>query len=1048
MASEFALNTTSILVVGIIFSIPTIVQLHKLIPFVEYKMIEEIERLSMQSLFLLKYQKREGKKLWIIFASTPKPLCKAPPAEQVKILISKSAPLRYYDIAGTSHDKISPDTLTQEGRRFEYINQDYSKPNNINKYIGFNEIYGTLSLSHFDAKPPLRIPVKMNRFYNIFVETGQFSSCLRCGRDYYSALNRLFPDAFEYPGGGLSPDLFRTERSKRSSHINQLRSDDLLFGRACFVPATMIPWSHVPKRNRESQRKNRLQTQHFFYANGFQRDWFGFDYGSVIGSFDGTHWFSIGHQRQIKATSNRLYVAINAPFIDLSPKNQYTVRVSESLGSLSNISIPKSDSESSGAQCQKFHQCTKDQDCITQLGWEYACENIEQLKTPWPVFDENSKERPDSSRMISLLNLVGTSPGVSNKRCVYRGRGALCHPNYAPNSSPAENSRYAKIKLARINGCSANHWCADVTQHSVFNEKTNRFALSPSEQNADPEFLRSLKGHTFGLGARIIARPFEYQGSLPLLPQLKKSFQKNNIQGLCIPGKSTSEGDVSYQNQHASPPTSHLDDGDIVGNIGMTEALPGETGSSASFYNSCPTLDERGQLYHFENPTALPQSTQQDEIGPLSSQQNLSSSLLSPFVKNASRSPYSNLNRLLSSFNSTVEKPTLQKNRCLRAAGSACFTDLDCAPSFIGDSLLSFIDPELDQTTFSLNGYEIQYWKETLTCSQRAEKYSLNFDLRKNICCREKELTLTIGNNDPNSSSGRIETRRIAGYNDSQEGGIDLDAQNRNTRSHIIFASRLKNPNDFPIMSVGANDNPRNSNEQHPLKQYLSFSSIAEKTCCTGHWVREFHEDNGAGHYWHPNKMQSIDKTNFACLNYQFPSTSTVTLQQCLNNTSACDCSDPNNANCYIRSLLLSEAARYNKFFSTLELLGIPQVLIQSNASQYITDQDFISCIARPNEPIPETLNSSHNPQTQSEYEDPPGSNSGRFYYKASDKDNFSSSLKKIFSEDKVSCCLPPGSIVSENTTEKSCCSGNIAQVAGGQQLCCLQDYTNLTVFL
>ena len=168
-----------------------------------------------------------------------------------------------------------------------------------------------------------------------------------------------------------------------------------------------------------------------------------------------------------------------------------------------------------------------------------------------------------------------------------------------------------------------------------------------------------------------------------------------------------------------------------------------------------------------------------------------------------------------------------------------------------------------------------------------------------------------------------------------------------------------------------------------------------------------------------------------------------VTLSQCLSNASNCDCSDPSNTNCYIRNLLTSESDRYNKFFSSLELLGIPQVLIQNNAPQYIGDQSFITCISSPITPIPGTLNPAHNPTTQSEYQDTPN----RHYYKASDEENFSSSLKKVFSEDKVTCCVPPGSVVSADTSEDSCCSGTISRLQGGQQVCCLEDYTNLTVF-
>ena len=114
---------------------------------------------------------------------------------------------------------------------------------------------------------------------------------------------------FDFKGGGYLPHPYNT--NKNLSNPDHARADDHLFGRACFVPVTMIPWTHKPFSDPQQQRLNRLASQHFLFSNGYQRDWYGFDYGSIIGSFDGVRWFSVGNQRRIKATSNKLFVAIN-----------------------------------------------------------------------------------------------------------------------------------------------------------------------------------------------------------------------------------------------------------------------------------------------------------------------------------------------------------------------------------------------------------------------------------------------------------------------------------------------------------------------------------------------------------------------------------------------------------------------------------------------------------------------------------------------------------------------------------------------------------------
>ena len=345
----------------------------------------------------------------------------------------------------------------------------------------------------------------------------------------------------DIPGGGLLPDPTKTSRFRSSGHGSHLRSDDLLFGRACFVPASMLAWSHRANLDINLQRRSRQAMQHFLFANGLQRDWYGFDYGSVIGSFDGVRWFSVGHGRQVKSESNRLYLAINAYFGDLTAPGGYTVRINESVSSDPGLLIAKSDGESSGAQCQSYHQCQSDRDCITQVGWDYVCENILGIKTPWPLFDKNALELPDSAKVVNLAKLLGGYGGSSSKRCIYRGRGAICHPDYQAvaadyaSSPDPKQERYASSFSPRINGCTANHWCAAIAQNNIlgtgnalntdFNSKLMRFASFVGRTQCQPQYSPLPEGPSLWPGGQSSWEAVALPWQRVLAPKAIESYQ-------------------------------------------------------------------------------------------------------------------------------------------------------------------------------------------------------------------------------------------------------------------------------------------------------------------------------------------------------------------------------------------------------------------------------------------------------------------------------------------------------------------------------------------
>ena len=52
--------------------------------------------------------------------------------------------------------------------------------------------------------------------------------------------------------------------------------------------------------------------------------------------------------------------------------------------------------------------------------------------------------------------------------------------------------------------------------------------------------------------------------------------------------------------------------------------------------------------------------------------------------------------------------------------------------------------------------------------------------------------------------------------------------------------------------------------------QFKTLNDVSSKTCCSGHWVREFDQDqNGGGHRFGTDKTQTIPMTAFKCVNWE-----------------------------------------------------------------------------------------------------------------------------------------------------------------------------------
>lgn len=946
-----------------------------------------------------------------------------PPVNQTVYVSNKNIPQRFFDLAGVSYDEnfqgeqernlLAP---TTEAPAFTYLSNNTLRPNNISQYVGFSEIYGSLQPANSGAaKPAKLVKVKKDRVYDILVNSGVFSSCLNCGVDYYSNLQQLFPQNFSAQGGGYVPDLYETRRQNSSSLY---RSDDLLFGRACFVPATMIPWTHVPANLARDQRRSRLSAAHFLFANGYQRDWYGFDYGSVIGSFDGVSWFSIGSSRRIRAKTNKLFLAVNAYLGDLNSENNFNVTVAESNSFSSTIA--DHDSLTNGAQCQRSHFCSQDNDCFRQLGYDYSCQNVASLFTPWPEFDSQANEIPGTSATRSLLSIIGGANGQT-KRCVYRGRGSPC----LENLTQTQNSFNGSSSIGTLQ-CSPNNSCLPLTQSLKFNDRIARFAAPPATQNADSGI--PTKSDTVGLGARIILRPFEYYGTKSVPALAKSTLESNQVQSICVPGRDVSQAQSTFD-LHTRHPVNRIDSSDKLYGTGPVSA----SSLSAQALNSCPATDAAGiSLQTYDLPISDP------ILSMFSISQNISSNLLSPLT---------GMNIYSSTGTGLVTSIGYQRNTCLRAPGASCFSDLECAPS----SIVANKARSASANTYP-NQAEKKFWEEELVCGNPDFKNLapgvLNpvFDLKKNKCCREFGKSLTVytqkNNSDFEWCDDTTSEIKIAGINKS------ITSSNRYTRIQSVYdkmtcnRTEISTTKSFALSLSAPNSTARFTQIQ---RQYQTLDALNQRTCCSSHWVRNFATENGGGHQFSSNKMQNIDKIMFRNISWLPDNTS----WQPSDPDSAFECGvdDFSNGSCEIKNLTPTEEKKYLDWAVTLELMGIPQVAISTNDEifQLVDDNQQAAALFTPLKdsvgPLVIGSNSSN-----ADFIDP----LSKRYYSAANSTGMnlgSNSLKKVFSEENFNCCLPSGQEVPAATSSIQCCTGN-AQTISGIRRCCLPNFTNLSVYL
>lgn len=933
------------------------------------------------------------------------------PANQTVLVSGKNIPHRYFDVNGVSYDSDYSTAPDQELLPFSYTNGSVTRPNNVSAYVGFNEIYGSFSKNSASSARPAKLArVKKDRTYDILVTSGSFATCSTCGNDYYSALQKIFPQNFSGQGGGYSPDFYE---SRRENATGLYRGDDLQYGRACFIPATMIPWTHVLGSDSRSQRQARLAGQHFLFANGYNRDWYGFDYGSVIGSFDGVTWFSIGNQRRIKAGTNKLFLAVNAYFGDLTVDNTFSVNITETSGTTT-ATVPDHDSETDGAECQRAHFCANDNDCVRTLGYDYTCQNIAGLTTNMPSFDANAAETVGTtSRNLSIL--LGGTNGQA-KRCVYRGRGAPCVADLTNL-----NSSFNGSTLVGAAACSANNYCQALGSNR-FNDRIARFATTPTAQNAAS--AASTNSDIVGLGARILGRPFDFYGTRTAPTAASSVLTQNSVNAICIPGRSPGTSSTTYDLNFRAPAT-RIESADEIVGAGVTSSLS----QSTSYYNACMATDNAGiTIQHYPLPLG------DSALNQVTINQNLSTNLLN-------LTPLTAINIYSSTNGSQTTAVGYQRNSCLRAPGASCFSDLDCGPSNFAATKAKTAD-----LSSVLVSAEEKFWEEELVCGNPDFKniatgvLNPNFNIKKNVCCRETGNILTTFTQMPSDVESPLwcnttsETVMVAGVNQP------INTRRRYSRVNTAFDKITCNPDDvsssrsfaLSIDAVTTSDRLKQI-----LGQYKTLDTVNSRTCCTQNWVRSFASDNGGGHAFARTKMQTVDKTMFKHISWA-PQNTTLGITD---EAFGCDPDNFTNSSCEVKSLTSAEETKYLTWAGSLELLGIPQVAVMANDQvKKLVDDNQTTAGLAVDEPLD---NSIMDVGVVGEDFD----EGGKKFYSAASYTKFDmTTLKKVFSENEFNCCVPTGQQVPDTTTASQCCTGFVA--SSGTRRCCLPDFTDVTVYL
>ncbi|MBC7427326.1 MAG: hypothetical protein H7336_01860 [Bacteriovorax sp.] len=755
---------------------------------------------------------------------------------------SRSAPHRFYSTGGTNYDDLAgvSKTVIQEGDDFYYLD-DVNKASPVNGSYNVNSIIGRINVGLSQAQPAKMVGVELGKTYILSTTSGYFTPCSKCAKDSWFQTFTAHPSTSG--GNGLRASGFTTARDSYSANATLGNYEDTKFGRACYLPVTMIPWSHKKEATTQVQRLDRLKTQAAYYINGYQRDWFGFNKGALIGSFDGVTWFAIGSGRRISATSTKLYLAYNGAFLDLADRTDTIVNI---IPDLSASTAPDFDydpelgitdkSQNMAGSCQKFHQCETDTDCVTQIGWEYSCADITQLRSHWPIYDTDSKEIANQEKTGTLFEILGGTAtlGSSGKRCVYRGAGAPCVRDFT-----SLDTNFNQKALT----CAPNFYCAALTTNK-FNDELVR---SPNE----PDDI------LFGMDTNTLGRPLKYvTASKSLTADIIANIKYNGASdsmgltasqvddmGICRPGRSLSP---TASIAHSTPDTSKRSD--YISQVGSCSSTATGNGTSLTARTvSCPAI---GSDLNY-----VPHGSTNIQI--LSAMQNSCGGEAKDTGTFASA--FANIEGGSLALLRNITQPILAADACFRRAGSACFSDLDCGPNRLHSDTVG----SLNLSYFGGTQAEQNYWQENLVCGQGAATPALGnakyntYELNQNRCCREIGKDFTMYTSGPATivpenmgTNVNLDTKKFATY--------EPKAANRYSR-YTVSETAVLTPSSAPMVAPSS----------IPAKnQWKVIQETGALTCCGGGWIRKFADGT---HDWTVKKRLSLETSNFQCLNYRTP---------------------------------------------------------------------------------------------------------------------------------------------------------------------------------
>ncbi len=812
----------------------------------------------------------------------------APVQSRVQVS-SRSAPHRFFDTTGV--EKALSSSVVQEGPKFEYLDDTKIVPSQSN--FSMNAILGQMSVTLDQALPAKVVTVALDEVYLISTVSGTYTPCPTCGKDSWR--DSLSAHPFTSNGSGLQGLGFSTERDGLSTYNTGGNYEDTIFGRACWLPPTMVPFSHSAKSTTQAQRLNRLQTQAALYANGYQRDWYGFNKGALIGSFDGVTWFAVGRGRIVRSTSTKLFLAINAPFADLAIPSIHEVNVEAYNGIVTAPAVDYDPAfhvtdikQNQGGTCQSYHMCETDTDCVTKLGWEYMCADAKEIRTQWPQFDANGNElastgsatttydtngNPTASTAVTIDQILAKKgfPSSATKRCIYRGAGAPCVVN--PSS-------ISDLNRKKVLTCAPNFFCANAGSSGLFNGKVARYAASLEE-------IPTSRNHIFGKDANVLGRPLSYISSsdtTSLLSDIQSTLRENmghnhrlgsTQAGICQPGKALPE--TSNQPSMSNPFTQHQ----YADASRRTDFINQIASCNSTLYTayrqaSCPVIGTDGNYEMFATATVasdLYQRARNQNVCGLQSLFN-NVALSSNADTMVAQSPFRSFESKTLP-NTTVIEKTLVRDACLRRPGQVCQTDLDCSPNKFHAE-----QTEVFSLSYFGNEAEKSYYSEYMVCGQTDPQPAYGditaykaYDMSKNRCCREvgKDLT-TYTNYVPTSEAeGNYEPESL-GLKMSLDSGSGITLPNDPKRYSRLATVEGVGSTTKPLLSSFQDrnestgiveDDSLSANVLDP-HQWKTLTEANQESCCGGGWIRKFADETTD---WTKTDRLSFDVTNFRCLN-------------------------------------------------------------------------------------------------------------------------------------------------------------------------------------